>query len=113
MHFVNNGEQLLDYLRRADASLPALILLDLNMPRIDGREALREIKADPHLRHIPIVALTTSRAEEDIQRAYDLGVNSYIIKPAGYPELVAMLQMLSDYWFTTVKLPQSPNRRPS
>ena len=85
LHCVEDGEELMEYLRRQgryvdqkDAPLPGLILLDLNMPRKDGREALKEIKADPELRRIPIVVLTTSKAEEDILRTYDLGVNSYV-----------------------------------
>ena len=89
LHFVEDGEELMDYLRRrgqythlANQPLPGMVLLDLNMPRKDGREALQEIKADPRLRSIPVVILTTSKAEEDILRAYDLGVNSFILKPA-------------------------------
>src|SRR5215472_11875059 len=88
LHFVEDGEELIDYLRRRGkyenlkgAPLPGMILLDLNMPRKDGREALRELKSDGRLRLIPIVVLTTSKAEEDILRAYDLGVNSFIMKP--------------------------------
>src|SRR6187200_2976711 len=95
VHFVEDGEQLMDYLLRRgtyvsmkDAPLPGLVLLDLNMPRKDGREALKEIKAHPDLRRIPIVVLTTSKAEEDILRTYDLGVNSYITKPVTFESLV-------------------------
>jgi CheY-like chemotaxis protein len=112
LHTVEDGEQLIDYLRRrgqfkklADTPLPTLILLDLNMPRKDGREALRELKADPQLRRIPVVVLTTSRAVEDIARTYDLGVNSFIIKPSSFQELVEILKTLAQYWFETVKLP--------
>ncbi len=112
LRFVEDGEQLLDYLHRqgryADpgaAPRPGVILLDLNMPRKDGREALQEIKADPTLRQIPIIVLTTSRAEEDIFRSYDLGVNSFITKPVTFRALVELLQMLRKYWFELVELP--------
>ena len=86
--------------------LPGLILLDLNMPRKDGREALKEIKADPILRRIPIVVLTTSKAEEDILRSYDLGVNSYVTKPVTFKSLVELIKVLGQYWFEVVELPQ-------
>lgn len=111
-HFVEDGEELLDYLYRRgsyshfiDRPLPGLILLDLNMPRKDGREALQEIKADPHLQHIPIVVLTTSKAEEDILRTYNLGVNSFIVKPVTFSSLVDLMKDLSRYWFEIVELP--------
>ena len=84
---------------------PGLILLDLNMPKKDGREALAEIKADPQLRSIPVVILTTSKAEEDILRSYDLGVNSYITKPVSFQGLAEALRILNRYWFEIVKLP--------
>jgi CheY-like chemotaxis protein len=112
LHFVEDGEELMDYLRRrgkyanlADLPLPGMILLDLNMPRKDGREALQEIKADPRLRSIPVVVLTTSKAEEDILRAYDLGVNSFILKPVTFQSLVDLTLTLSKYWFEVVELP--------
>ncbi|HTW67897.1 MAG TPA: response regulator [Bryobacteraceae bacterium] len=112
LHFVEDGEELMDYLRRrgsfthlADQPLPGMILLDLNMPRKDGREALQEIKADPKLRSIPVVILTTSKAEEDILRAYDLGVNSFILKPVTFQSLVDLTLTLSKYWFEVVELP--------
>jgi len=112
LHFVEDGEELMDYLRRrgnyahlADQPLPGMILLDLNMPRKDGREALQEIKADPRLRSIPVVVLTTSKAEEDILRAYDLGVNSFILKPVTFQSLVELTLTLSKYWFEVVELP--------
>ena len=102
----------MDYLYRRgaytdlnDACLPGLILLDLNMPRKDGREALKEIRSDPRLRHIPIVVLTTSKAEEDILRTYDLGVNSFIIKPVTFESLVDIIRALAKYWFEIVELP--------
>ncbi|XHX80093.1 MAG: response regulator [Stenomitos frigidus ULC029] len=112
LHCVRNGEELLDYLyRRGEYSelknspRPGLILLDLNMPRKDGREALQEIKADPDLRQIPIVILTTSKAEEDIYRTYDLGANSFITKPVMFTSLVEVMQNLGKYWFEIVDLP--------
>ncbi len=112
LHFVEDGEQLMDYLHRksryanlAGYRLPGLILLDLNMPRKDGREALKEIKSDPNLRRIPIVVLTTSKAEEDILRSYDLGVNSFIIKPVVFESLVEIMKTLGKYWFEIVELP--------
>ncbi|MFZ0692920.1 MAG: response regulator [Alphaproteobacteria bacterium] len=112
LHFVEDGEQLIDYLyrRRNFAHLkgqpyPGLILLDLNMPKKDGREALAEIKKDPDLRRIPIVILTTSRAEEDILRTYDLGANSFITKPVTFESLVQVVQVLGNYWVEIVELP--------
>jgi CheY-like chemotaxis protein len=110
--FVENGEELLDYLRKqgkwappAAAPRPGLILLDLNMPRKDGRTVLKEIKSDPDLRTIPVVVLTTSKADEDIYKSYDLGVNSYIVKPVTFEALVDVLQTLEKYWFEIVELP--------
>jgi CheY-like chemotaxis protein len=112
LNTVEDGEELLEYLQRRgryadmkDAPLPGLILLDLNMPRKDGREALKEIKADANLRRIPIVVLTTSKAEEDILRTYDLGVNSYITKPVTFKSLVELIKLLGRYWFEVVELP--------
>jgi CheY-like chemotaxis protein len=112
---VEDGEELLDYLRRrgkyADPKAsprPGLILLDLNMPRKDGREALREIKSDPKLRSIPVVVLTTSKSEEDVVRTYNLGVNSYIAKPVRFAALVEVMQALGKYWFEIVELPGRP-----
>lgn len=112
LHCVEDGEELMEYLRREgryaaqkDAPLPGLILLDLNMPRKDGREALKEIKADPALRRIPVVVLTTSKAEEDILRTYDLGVNSYVTKPVTFKSLVELIKVLGRYWFEVVELP--------
>jgi len=89
-----------------DKALPGLILLDLNMPRKDGREALKEMKADPILRRIPVVVLTTSKAEEDILRSYDLGVNSYVTKPVTFKSLVELIKVLGQYWFEVVELPK-------
>ena len=111
LRFVSDGEELMDSLRREgrhaaprETPRPDLILLDLNMPRKDGREALREIKADPELRTIPVVVLTTSEAEEDIHRIYDLGGNSFIVKPASFERMVEMVRVLSAYWFDLVVL---------
>lgn len=110
--FVQNGEELLDYLCRrgkyhepSSAPRPGLILLDLNMPLKDGREALREIRADPELRRIPVVVLTTSKADTDIGAIYELGANSFISKPFQFEALVTVMKMLSQYWFKTVELP--------
>jgi CheY-like chemotaxis protein len=112
MRFVDNGEDLLDYLLRrgkyaqaGNAPRPGLILLDLNMPRKDGREVLREIKASPELRRIPVVVLTTSRADTDIERIYELGANSFISKPVQFEGLVNLMDLLGRYWFDTVALP--------
>ena len=107
---VEDGEELLDYLHRrgrytADAPRPGLILLDLNMPRKDGREALREIKEDPELRKIPVVVLTTSKADADIGRIYELGANSFISKPVTFDSLVQVMQIIGNYWFEIVELP--------
>ena len=117
LRFVEDGEELMQYLRRGGpyanpetSPRPGLILLDLNMPRKDGREALREIKSDPSLRHIPIVVLTTSKAEEDIYRTYDLGVNSFITKPVTFDGLVNVMRGLGRYWFEIVELPANVNR---
>jgi len=115
LRFVADGEELLQYLRHegpyadgADAPRPALILLDLNMPKVDGREALAAIKGDPALRAIPVVILTTSKAEEDVQRAYDLGVNSFITKPVTFARLVETMTTFAAYWLDTVDLPAAP-----
>ena len=112
LRFVENGEELMDYLRRqgkftgTESPRPGLILLDLNMPRKDGRTVLKEIKSDPELRQIPVVVLTTSQADEDIYKSYDLGVNSYIVKPVTFDALVDILQTLEKYWFEIVELPR-------
>jgi len=110
--FVEDGIELLDYLRRQgkhtdpqQSPFPDLILLDLNMPRKDGREALQEIKADPSLRHIPVVVLTTSKTEEDILRSYDIGAAGFITKPVTFKGLVDVIKVLNDYWIEIVRLP--------
>jgi CheY-like chemotaxis protein len=112
LRFAFDGEELMDYLLRrgqytdpADSPRPGIILLDLNMPKKDGREALAEIKANPDLRNIPVIVLTTSRAEEDIFRTYDLGVSSFITKPVTFDGLVSAMKVLAEYWFEIVELP--------
>ncbi|HEX4853642.1 response regulator [Arenimonas sp.] len=112
LQFVADGEELMDYLKRrgpyADSvrfPMPGLILLDLNMPRKDGREALREIKADPELREIPVVVLTTSKAEEDVANSYSAGANSFITKPVSFAALIEVVQTLGKYWLQIVDLP--------
>jgi CheY-like chemotaxis protein len=112
LHFVKNGEELMDYLYHrgeyAEASIspmPGLILLDLNMPRKDGRQALQEIKADAALRRIPVVVLTTSKAEEDILRSYDMGASAYITKPVTFDSLVGVMRVLGEFWLEIVQLP--------
>ena len=112
LYFVKDGEELIDYLYQRgkyanpnNAPTPGLILLDLNMPKKDGREALREIKTNPTFRHIPIVILTTSKAEEDIQLSYSLGANSFIIKPVTFASLVEVMKTIGKYWFDIVELP--------
>jgi CheY-like chemotaxis protein len=118
LHFVEDGVQLLDYLHRRgvynrpdSAPRPGVILLDLNMPRKDGREALREIKSDPDLRNIPVVILTTSKADEDIAQSYNLGANSFISKPVTFDGLVEVVRSLGKYWFDIVELPPTPHGR--
>ena len=112
LRFASDGEDLMDYLYErgnyeepGQAPRPGLILLDLNMPRKDGREALKEIKADPALREIPVVVLTTSKDDEDILRSYNLGANSYITKPVTFEGLVEVVKSLGKYWFEIVELP--------
>ena len=114
LRFVRNGEELLDYLfhrghyaQGVDAPRPGLILLDLNMPLKDGREALREIKSDPDLRRIPVVVLTTSQADTDVGAIYELGANSFISKPFQFEAFVTVMKVLGQYWFDTVQLPAS------
>ena len=110
---VNDGVELMDYLQRRGEyeklkgdPLPGLILLDLNMPRKDGREALEEIKNNPELKRIPVVVLTTSKADEDILRTYDLGVNSFICKPVTFEKLVEVMKTVTNYWLQIVQLPR-------
>jgi CheY-like chemotaxis protein len=112
IRFVTDGIDLLDYLRRLNkysdpnsSPRPSIILLDLNMPKMDGREALREIKSDPKLRMIPVVILTTSKAEQDVLKTYDMGVNCFITKPVSFTAFVEVTRTIGHYWFDIVKLP--------
>ncbi len=111
LEFVNDGEELMYYLRKAgsfeSAEVPDLILLDLNMPRKNGWEALQELKADPELRRIPVIILTSSCSDYDLLRSYDLGANSYIAKPMDIDGLVGIVKALALYWFKTVHLPET------
>ena len=114
IRFVNDGVELIDYLKRrdkdtnpADSPRPGIILLDLNMPKMDGREALKEIKSDPLLRSIPVVVLTTSKAEQDVLQTYDLGVNCFITKPVAFSDFIEVTRMLGHYWFDIVQLPNA------
>ncbi|MEJ2634170.1 MAG: response regulator [Calditrichia bacterium] len=117
LYIVGDGEELLDFLKHRNkysnprnAPKPGLILLDLNMPRKDGREALIEIKSDPELRRIPLVVLTTSKEEGDIIKSYDLGANSYITKPVTFESLVEVIKSLGRYWFEIVELPPNEGK---
>ena len=112
LRFVEDGEALMDYLHRRgqysdpeSSPKPGLILLDLNMPKKDGREALKEIKSDPNLRRIPVVIMTTSKAEEDIFRSYDFGASSFITKPVTFDRLVDLMKAIGEYWVEFVELP--------
>lgn len=112
LRFVQDGEELFDYLHRRGqyangqaAPRPDLILLDLKMPKKDGREVLRDIKTDPDFKRIPIVALTTSTAEDDIRFCYEMGANSYVTKPVTFRNLVDIMNTLCKYWFEVVELP--------
>jgi CheY-like chemotaxis protein len=110
---VKDGEELIDYLlargtyEGQELARPGVILLDLNMPRMDGREALRVIKSDPTLANIPVVVFTTSKAEEDVYRSYQLGGNSFITKPVTFENLITVMKTLGLYWFEIVELPHA------
>lgn len=114
LHVVNDGEQAMAFLRRQDeyveAPRPDLILLDLNLPRMDGMEVLREIKADLELRTIPVVILTTSEAEEDILRSYHLHANAYVSKPVDFSQFIRVVRQIDDFFVTVVKLPSFGQR---
>jgi len=117
--FVADGVELMDYLRRknrfaslAGSPLPGVLLLDLNMPRKDGRAALAEIKQDPVLKRFPVIVFTTSQAEEDLVRSYELGVNSFIVKPVRFETLIRAINTITDYWFQIVRLPPIPESAP-
>jgi CheY-like chemotaxis protein len=109
LHVVNNGEEALAFLFRegeyADAPRPGLILLDLNLPRVDGREVLARIKAEEELRRIPVVVLTTSEAEEDVLRSYDLHANAYVTKPVDFEAFVKVVRRVDDFYINVVRLP--------
>jgi len=112
LYIVEDGEEALDYLLRrgkyedpASSPKPDLMLLDLNMPKVDGKRVLEQMRADPNLRRVPVVALTTSRQEQDIISTYDLGVNSYIVKPVNMDQFINAIKVLKDYWFQIVVLP--------
>jgi CheY-like chemotaxis protein len=113
IHFVHDGVELMKYLdhkREKNHPLPGLILLDLNMPKKDGRESLRELKSNPAYKQIPVVVLTTSQAEEDVMRTYNLGVNSFITKPVAFEALVQIMRDLGRYWFEIVELPDAKEK---
>ncbi|MFA7060850.1 MAG: response regulator [Pedobacter sp.] len=109
LHTVDDGIKALRFLRReepyADAIRPDIILLDLNLPRMDGRGTLKEIKSDERLRSIPVIVLTTSEADSDILKCYELGASCYISKPVGFQEFLKVVRSLEDFWFTIVKMP--------
>jgi two-component system, response regulator len=114
LRFVEDGEELMDYLLRrgkyadpASSPRPAILLLDLNMPKKDGREALKEIKAHPHLRQIRVIVMTTSKAEEDVHRSYDVSATSFITKPVKFDALVEVVKALGKYWLEIVELPDN------
>ena len=113
LHVVGDGIEAMNFLRKtgkyADAAKPDLILLDLNMPRKDGREVLQELNGDEELRSIPVVVLTTSGAEEDILRSYNLGANCFVTKPVGLEQFMKVVDAIDSFWFTVVKLP--PKRK--
>jgi len=109
LHIVNDGEEALQFLRRqgkhSDAQRPDLILLDLNLPKIDGRQVLKEIKTDDNLKVIPVVVLTVSKAEEDVMKSYNLHANCYITKPVDLEQFSKVARAIQDFWLTIVKLP--------
>lgn len=109
LNVVEDGEEAMEFLHRkghySDAPHPDLIMLDLNLPKKDGREVLKEIKEDPRLKHIPIVILTTSRAEEDILKSYQLHANCFITKPVDLEQFTSVIRSIEDFWFTIVRLP--------
>jgi CheY-like chemotaxis protein len=110
LHHVKDGVEAMDFLYRrgehADAPPPDLILLDLNLPRKDGREVLEEVKSDPDLRKVPVVILSTSQAERDMLRSYDLHANAYVVKPLDLDQFIDVVKAIEDFWFTIVRLPR-------
>lgn len=115
LHHVKNGEECMAFLRKqgeyADVPTPDLILLDLNMPRMDGREVLAELVADENLRHLPVVILTTSSEDREVLRMYKLRCSSYIVKPVDFEQFLRVIRSVSEYWFTVVVLPSEPVER--
>jgi CheY-like chemotaxis protein len=112
IYCVKDGEELMDYLNRSGqyrdqnkSPRPGLILLDLNMPNKDGRKALEEIKSDDRLKSIPVIILTTSKAEEDILRSYDIGANAFVMKPVGLEDFMSAVKLIGEYWLQLVELP--------
>ncbi|MBL7767868.1 MAG: response regulator [Flavipsychrobacter sp.] len=111
LEFVENGVELLEYLRNLkidannDHPLPGFILLDLNMPKKDGREVLKEIKEDPRFKKIPVIVFTTTKNENEINRCYELGANTYVVKPVGFENLVKTIEDIRSYWFSTAQIP--------
>jgi chemotaxis family two-component system response regulator Rcp1 len=109
LHVANNGETAMDFLRRegdyVDVPVPDLVMLDLNLPKKDGREVLAEIKEDPELKHIPVVVITTSAAEEDILKSYKLHANCYITKPVNFEQFIKVVHSIEEFWLTVVRLP--------
>ncbi|MBI5112282.1 MAG: response regulator [Rhodovulum sp.] len=117
LRFVDDGEQMLDYLYRRGpfaaagaAPVPALVLLDLNMPRLDGRKVIRILRADDGLRQLPVIALSTSESPKHITEAYSIGINAYLIKPASIPDYVAKISSLWQFWMSTASLPSLEGR---
>lgn len=117
LHVVRDGLEAMAFLRRegefADSPRPDLILLDLNLPGMDGREVLAEVKADPQLKTIPVVVLTTSQSDEDVLKSYCLGANCFITKPVGLDQFSKVVSALEDFWFTIVRLPRQPTNCPA
>ncbi len=109
LHVVNDGAEAIKFLRQegeyADEPRPDLVLLDLNMPRKDGREVLEDMKTDPDLRRLPVVVLTSSEAEEDVVRSYELNANAYLTKPVDFDGFVDIVKRIEDFWFSVVKMP--------
>ena len=114
LHIVGDGEEAMEFIRRegryASAPRPDLVLLDLNLPRKDGREVLEDIKGDPRLRGIPVIVLTTSAAERDVLRSYEMQVNSYITKPVDLNEFIRVVRTIEDFWLEIVRLPAADSR---
>ena len=108
LYFVEDGVELLDYLEQ-NGTVPSLILLDINMPRKDGKQILQEIKSSIQWRHIPVIMFTTSKSPEDIRKCYDLGANSFIVKPSSFENLLSVTNIIGEYWMNTVSLHDGNN----